>query len=86
MTERGVDLAALVEPARTAAADGATVVFVAVDGAAAGLIAVADPVRPESAEAVRELRAAGLEVWLLTGDARRPPRPWPARSASPRTT
>src|SRR6185295_10584195 len=45
MSERGVDLAALVDPARTAAADGGTVVFVAVDGAAAGLIAVADPVR-----------------------------------------
>ncbi len=70
MTERGVDLAALVDPARTATADGGTVVFVAVDGAAAGLIAVADPVRPASAEAVRELRAAGVEVWLLTGDAR----------------
>ena len=70
MTERGVDLAALVDPARTATADGGTVVFVAVDGAAAGLIAVADPVRPASAEAVRELRAAGVDVWLLTGDAR----------------
>ena len=70
MTERGVDLAALVDPARTATADGGTVVFVAVDGATAGLIAVADPVRPASAEAVRELRAAGVDVWLLTGDAR----------------
>ncbi len=70
MTERGVDLAALVEPARTAAADGGTVVFVAVDGVATGLLTVADPVRPASAEAVRELRAAGVDVWLLTGDAR----------------
>ncbi len=69
MTELGVDLAALVEPARLAAADGATVVFVAVDGSAAGLVAIADPVRPESAEAVRELRAGGKDVWLLTGDA-----------------
>ena len=39
-------------------------------GVAAGLIAIADPVRPGSAEAVRELRAAGADVWLLTGDAR----------------
>ena len=69
MTELGVDLAALLEPARLAAADGATVVFVAVDGSAAGLVAIADPVRPESAEAVRELRASGKDVWLLTGDA-----------------
>ena len=70
MEERGVDLAMLVEPARLAAADGASVVFVASDGRAAGLVAVADPVKAESAEAVRDLRAAGLEVWLLTGDAR----------------
>ncbi len=70
MTERAVDLAALVEPARIAAADGASVVFMAVDGVAAGLFAVADPVRPASAEAVRELHASGVDVWLLTGDAR----------------
>jgi Cu+-exporting ATPase len=70
MAERGVDLAALVEPARIAAADGATVVFVAADGSAAGLLAIADPVRPQSAAAVAELRGAGAEVWLLTGDAR----------------
>ena len=44
--------------------------FVAVDGAAAGLVAISDPVKAESAEAVRDLRAAGLDVWLLTGDAR----------------
>ena len=70
MDERGVDLAALVEPARSASADGGSVVFVAVDGAAAGLIAVADPIRPESADAVRGLREDGAEVWLLTGDNR----------------
>jgi Cu+-exporting ATPase len=70
MEERGVDLSALVEPARTAAGDGATVTFVAVDGRAAGLVAIADPVKAESREAVTELREAGLDIWLLTGDAR----------------
>jgi Cu+-exporting ATPase len=70
LAERGVDLAALAEPARAAAAVGATVVYVAVDGSAAGLLAIADPVRPESAAAIRDLRAAGSDVWLLTGDAR----------------
>ena len=70
LEERGMDLAALTAEADAIAADGGTVVFVAVDGAAAGLVAITDPVKAESAEAVRDLRAAGLEVWLLTGDAR----------------
>ncbi len=70
MADHDVDLAALAEPARAAAADGGTVVFVAIDGAAAGCITIADPVRAESREAVAGLRDAGLDVWLLTGDAR----------------
>ena len=70
MTERGVDLSMLAAAADAAAAEGGTVVFVAVDGAAAGLVAISDPVKAESAEAVRDLRASGLDVWLLTGDAR----------------
>jgi Cu+-exporting ATPase len=45
-------------------------VFVAVDGAAAGMVAISDPVKAESREAVAQLRDAGLDVWLLTGDAR----------------
>ncbi|MHB8890843.1 MAG: heavy metal translocating P-type ATPase [Candidatus Limnocylindrales bacterium] len=70
MTERGVDLSMLAPAADAAAAEGGTIVFVAVDGAAAGLVAISDPVKAESAEAVRDLRASGLDVWLLTGDAR----------------
>ncbi len=70
MEERGTDLSMLLASADAAAADGGSVVYVAIDGTAAGLIAISDPVKPESAAAVRELRAAGIEVWLLTGDAR----------------
>jgi Cu+-exporting ATPase len=70
LAERGADVAALEEAAAAQAANGATVVFVAIDGRAAGMVAVSDPVKAESAEAVRGLRDAGLEVWLLTGDAR----------------
>jgi Cu+-exporting ATPase len=43
---------------------------VTVDGGAVGAIAVADAIKPEAAEAVRRLRAMGLEVWMVTGDHR----------------
>jgi Cu+-exporting ATPase len=49
-------------------ANGATPVLVSVDGHLAGMIAIADTIKPESAEAVGQLRALGLEVWMLTGD------------------
>ncbi|OGO54722.1 MAG: copper-translocating P-type ATPase [Chloroflexi bacterium RBG_16_72_14] len=68
--EQGVDIARLADAARDAAAEGGTVVFVVVDGAAAGMVAISDPVKAESREAVAQLREAGLDVWLLTGDAR----------------
>jgi P-type Cu+ transporter len=46
-----------------------TSVFVAIDGRFASTFAIADPIRTESAEAVRDLRANGIEVWLVSGDA-----------------
>ena len=42
--------------------------LVAVDGRQIGLVAIADTVKPEAAEGVRRLQAAGLEVWMVTGD------------------
>ncbi|HET6361387.1 MAG TPA: heavy metal translocating P-type ATPase [Gemmatimonadota bacterium] len=56
---------------RRLAGDGKSVVLVAVDGRAAGVLAVADTVQEGSAEAVRALRRRGLEVVMLTGDDRR---------------
>ena len=58
-------------PAADAAEAGQTPVFVAVDGHLAGLLVVADPVKAESADAVAQLAALGLQVWMLTGDNER---------------
>ena len=62
MDEYGIALGGLTERADELAAGGATPMFVAIDGQAAGIIAVADTLKPESREAVEELRALGLDV------------------------
>ena len=51
--------------------DGKTAMFVAIDGKAAGILAVADPIKATTAEAIKELHALGLEIVMLTGDNRR---------------
>ncbi|MEP7122412.1 MAG: heavy metal translocating P-type ATPase [Byssovorax sp.] len=61
------DLAARAETLRL---EGQTVMLVAVDGAAAGLLGVADPIRESTAEAIGLLRAEGLRLIMLTGDSR----------------
>jgi Cu+-exporting ATPase len=68
LADAGVDPAPLAALATQAAEAARTPVLVAIDGRAAGVIGIADTVKPESAEAVRRLQAAGLEVWMLTGD------------------
>ena len=70
--ERGIALPdALRAAADEAAAKGATPLVFARDGRALGLIAVADSPKPDAAESIRDLRAAGLRVLLLTGDNER---------------
>ena len=68
--ELGISIAALVEQAEPLRRAGATVVFLAIDGRAAGLIAVADPVKATALEAIRALHAEGLRIVMLTGDSR----------------
>lgn len=51
--------------------EGKTAMFVAVDGKPAGILAVADPIKPTTAEAIKELHALGLKLVMLTGDNRR---------------
>jgi len=52
-------------------ADGQTVMFLAIDGKAAGLIGVADPIKASTPDAIRDLHAEGIEVVMLTGDNRK---------------
>ncbi len=71
MKERSVDFSAMMSQAEALEVDGKTVMFVAVDGKPAGLIAVADTLKEYSVEAIKHLHKLGLEVVMITGDNRR---------------
>ncbi|MEX0833901.1 MAG: heavy metal translocating P-type ATPase [Actinomycetota bacterium] len=70
LADEGVDPTTLARQAARMAADGKTVIFAAVDGQPAGLIAVADTVQENSPRAIAALRDMGLEVVMMTGDNR----------------
>jgi P-type Cu+ transporter len=70
MDDAKVGVEPLLEPAESMRADGQTVMFVAVEGKAAGLIGVADPIKATTPEAIRQLHAEGIRVVMLTGDSR----------------
>jgi P-type Cu+ transporter len=70
MQAGGIDVAALAANADEMRADGATAIFVAIDGEPAGVLAIADPIKPTTAEAMRFLREAGIRVVMVTGDNR----------------
>ncbi|MGH7482129.1 MAG: heavy metal translocating P-type ATPase, partial [Longimicrobiales bacterium] len=67
MAERSVEADALAEAAAEFEAAARTAVYVAADGRALGVLAIADPVKPTSRRAIERLRARGLDVVLLTG-------------------
>jgi len=69
LSERGVGVSALASHAGELRRQGQTVVFVAMDGRAAGVIGIADPVKPSTPQALRDLRTAGLRIVMLTGDS-----------------
>jgi Cu+-exporting ATPase len=71
LQDAAVGLAGLPARAAALAEDGKTAILVAVDGRPAGVIGVADPVKPDSAAAVAALKKLGLDVVMITGDARR---------------
>jgi Cu+-exporting ATPase len=71
MQDVGADIAALEAKADELRAEAQGVMFVAVDGKLGGILGVADPIKSSAADAVRELRAEGVSVVMLTGDSRK---------------
>jgi heavy metal translocating P-type ATPase len=70
LRELGIDVAAVEAEADLLRGDGATAILVAVEGRAAGVIAIADPIKPTTQEAIRALHEAGIRIVMLTGDNR----------------
>jgi Cu+-exporting ATPase len=71
MTDEGVSVGGVAREAERLADEGKTPMFVAVERKPVGLVAVADTLKPESADAVRAFHRLGLEVAMITGDNRR---------------
>lgn len=71
MSDYAVDLTAVNEEAERLAGEGKTPMYIAINGKLAGLIAVADPIKPTSREAIQKLNRLGLTVVMLTGDHQR---------------
>jgi Cu+-exporting ATPase len=70
LEEQGVSIVDLSEQAERLRGDGQTAMFVSVDGKAAGILGVADPIKDSTHEALRLLREEGIEIVMLTGDSR----------------
>ncbi|MGM0421506.1 MAG: copper-transporting P-type ATPase [Pseudomonadota bacterium] len=71
MEDISADVSSLSQKADDLRADGATVIFISVDKKAAGLLAIADPVKDTTPDAIRQLQEMGVHVVMLTGDNRR---------------
>jgi len=70
MEDAQVNVDLLVEAAESGRADGQTIMFVAVEGKAAGLIGVADPIKQTTSEAIQQLHKENIRIVMLTGDSR----------------
>lgn len=71
MEEQSIDASHLSAKADELRSDGATVIFIAVDGKPAGLLAIADPIKETTQEAIKALHEQGMRIVMLTGDNRR---------------
>ena len=70
LTDLAIDHGALSDRAEALRGDGHTIIFVAVDGSGAGLLAVSDPIKASSREAMRMLHDDGMQTVMVTGDSR----------------
>jgi Cu+-exporting ATPase len=70
MADAGIDTTALDKAADEFRRDAATAIYAAIDGKAAGVIAIADPIKPTTASAIAALKEAGIRIVMLTGDQR----------------
>jgi P-type Cu+ transporter len=70
MVDLGVDISGLLEQGEKLRSDGQTAMFISIDGRAAGLVGVADPIKPSTPEAIRELHGEGIRIVMLTGDSK----------------
>jgi len=70
MEDYSVSTEVVDETARTFADSARTPIFVAIDGKIAGIVAIADPIKPNAVEAIRRIRSMGIDVLMLTGDNR----------------
>ena len=68
MQELGIDVSALAERADDLRKEGATVIYITVDKKPAGLIAIADPIKKTTPEALKSLKDLGIRIVMLTGD------------------
>lgn len=71
MEENNTDITGLSAKADELRTTGATVIFMSVDGKAAGLLAIADPIKQTTPQAIKELQALGIQIVMLTGDNRK---------------
>ncbi len=71
MEEKAVDVSSFSTQADELRSDGATVIFIAVDGQAAGILAIADPIKETTPDAIKQIQSQGIHIVMLTGDNRR---------------
>ena len=71
LQEMGIDFSILAHQADELRANGATVIFAATDGKVVGLLAISDPIKKTTPDAIKQLQALGVQVVMLTGDTRK---------------